>query len=268
MVNGNLDRRNLVPLFDDSWQPGPKPSQTVKPVPSPSTPADHSRDADPVSLTWAYFVFKLASLITLKAYASSSLPASSTSISTDDALNSLVWQSVVRGRISHLEPSTDSIFTRAVDLRPYMDLPVSFPGNMVDKVTYTSTLQELENSPVGVISSQFRSALDPDKLRYETRAQAIIQSRKTVAPVAERDRTKYVMMSWWSKVDCHLIDFALSLGPPDAVRRPQFVSVKDGVYLRPKALDGEIVAGLYLRDDDMGKLKADEEFVRCVEYIG
>jgi hypothetical protein len=38
--------------------------------------------------------------------------------------------------------------------------------------------------------------------------------------------------------------------------------------LLPKALDREIVAGLFLRDDDMGKLKADEDFVRYGEYIG
>ena len=38
------------------------------------------------------------------------------------------------------------------------------------------------------------------------------------------------------------------------------------MYFLPKSLDGEIVVGLCLRDDDMEKLKVDEEFVKYGQY--
>jgi len=44
--------------------------------------------------------------------------------------------------------------------------------------------------------------------------------------------------------------------------------VEGVVYLLPKALDGEIVAGLCLRDDDMEKLKVDKEFLKYGQYNG
>jgi hypothetical protein len=75
-------------------------------------------------------------------------------------------------------------------------------------------------------------------------------------------------VSSWSKVDCYEFDFNLGLGRPESVRRPQFSPVEGVVYLLPKALDGEIVAGLCLRDDDMEKLKVDKEFVKYGKYNG
>ena len=74
-------------------------------------------------------------------------------------------------------------------------------------------------------------------------------------------------MSSWSKVDCYDLDFGLGLGRPTSVRRPQFEPIEGVVYLLPKAPDGEIVAGLCLRDDDMEKLTVDDEFMKYAEYI-
>jgi hypothetical protein len=82
------------------------------------------------------------------------------------------------------------------------------------------------------------------------------------------DRTKSIVMSSWSKVDCYEFDFNLGLGNPESVRRPKFSPVEGVVFLLPKALDGEIVAGFCLRGDDMEKLKVDKEFVKYGQYIG
>jgi hypothetical protein len=268
--NGSLDRRNLIPLLDGHWEPDPKPvCQAVKPAPSHSASGDHLPSPAPPSLSWAYFTFKPASLAVLKALATSSITVPSTFISTDDALCALIWQSIVHARLARLDPETESIFTRAVDMRRYLNISKEFPGNMTTKTTSISTLQKLMNQSLGDVASQLRSVLDPGILTYNMQAYATSQSRMRDKPAnSPVDRTKYIVMSSWSKVDCYEFDFNLGLGRPESVRRPQFSPVEGVVYLLPKAPDGEIVAGLCLRDDDMEKLKVDEEFVKYGQYNG
>jgi len=60
VINGNLDRRNLIPLLDDCWEPDPYPvAQTVKPTPSQSISGDHLASPAPASFPWAYFTSNL-----------------------------------------------------------------------------------------------------------------------------------------------------------------------------------------------------------------
>jgi hypothetical protein len=270
VINGNLDRRNLIPLPDDCWEPDPKfVSQTLKPAPSQSTSGVHLPSPAPSSLSWAYFTFKPASLAVLKALATSSITVPTTFISTDDALCALIWQSIVRARLARLDPANDSIFTRAVDMRRYLNISKEFPGNMTTKTTNSSTLQKVTDQSLGDVASQLRSVLDPEILKNNMIANARSQIRTRDKPASSPvDRTKYIVMSSWSKVDCYQFDFNLGLGRPESVRRPQFSPVEGVVYLLPKALDGEIVAGLCLRDDDMEKLKVDKEFAKYGQYIG
>ncbi|KAE9367174.1 putative trichothecene 3-O-acetyltransferase [Stipitochalara longipes BDJ] len=268
--NGNLDRRNLIPLLDDTLEPDSKTiSQTAKPAPLQHTSNDHLASPAAASLIWAYFAFKPTSLAALKALATSSITIHSTFISTDDALSALIWQSIVRARLARLNPATDSIFTRNVDLRRYVSIPSEYSGNMSTKTKHIYTLQQLANQSLGDIASHLRSQLDPETLK-----QKMYDEAKSLANTRDRsarsqvDRTKYIVMSSWSKVDCYGLDFNLGLGKPEAVRRPQFSPVEGVVYLLPKTLDGGIVAGLCLREDDMEKLKVDEEFVKYGQYIG
>jgi trichothecene 3-O-acetyltransferase len=57
----------------------------------------------------------------------------------------------------------------------------------------------------------------------------------------------------------------LGLGKPEAVRRPQFEPVES---LMPRTLDGEIAVAICLRDKDMERLRAGEEFAKYGMYIG
>ena len=40
------------------------------------------------------------------------------------------------------------------------------------------------------------------------------------------------------------------------------------MYLMPKAPDGEIVAAICLRDEDMERLRVDEGFTKYARFIG
>lgn len=142
-------------------------------------------------------------------------------------------------------------------------------------MTYnTYTLQKLIEAPLGNVASHLRSALDPQtsNLGYSTRALATFLDRtpdkNIVSFTATLDLSADIMLSSWAKLDCYELDFNLGLGKPEAVRRPQFEPVESLIYLMPRTLDGEIAVGICLRDEDMERLKADEEFAKYGRYIG
>jgi hypothetical protein len=139
---------------------------------------------------------------------------------------------------------------------------------------HTYTLQKLVDEPLGCVASQLRLAVDPktSNLGYSTRALATFLSRtpdkSIVSFTATLDLSADIMLSSWAKVDCYELDFNLGLGKPEAVRRPQFDPVESLIYLMPRTLDGEIAVAICLRDEDMERLRADEEFAKYGRYIG
>jgi hypothetical protein len=182
LSSGNLERRNLIPLLDDSYKQGSELAhQIVKLSPSqPSNGADgHPAPPTPPKCTWTYFTFNPTSLTALKSLAGKTISNPSDYISTDDALSAFIWQSVVRARLPRLNPTAQSTFARSVDVRRYLDISHTYPG-LVNNMTYhTYTLQKLIEEPLGVVASQLRSALDPktSNLGYNTRALATFLNR-------------------------------------------------------------------------------------------
>lgn len=139
---------------------------------------------------------------------------------------------------------------------------------------HTYTLQKLVEEPLGGVASQLRSALDPktSNLGYDTRALATFLNRtpnkNIVSFTATLDLSADIIFSSWAKVDCYGLDFNLGLGKPEAVRRPRFNPVESLIFLMPRTLDGEIAAAICLRDEDMERLRVDEEFNKYGRYIG
>ena len=278
LSTGNLARRNLIPYLDDSYEQGSELAyQVAKPTPPPSNPNDTNDSLAPPAApecTWAYFSFEPFSLAILKALATGAMPLSSSYISTDDTLSAFIWQSIMRARFSRLSLTVEVTLARAVDTRRYLNIPPTYPG-VVNNMTYhTYTLQKLLAEPLGGVTSQLRSALDPktSNLGYKTRALATLLNRtrdKTnINVTATLELSADIMLSSWAKLDCYELDFNLGLGKPDSVRRPQFVPVESLIYLMPKRLDGEIAVGICLRNEDMERLRADEEFAKYGRYIG
>ena len=278
LSTGNLARRNLIPYLDDSYEQGSELAyQVAKPTPPPSNPSDTNDSLAPPSppeCTWAYFSFEPSSLAILKALATGAMPLSLSYISTDDALSAFIWQSIMRARFSRLSLTVEVTLARAVDIRRYLDIPPTYPG-VVNNMTYhTYPLQKLLAEPLGGVTSQLRSALDPktSSLGYKTRALATVLNRtrdkNNINVTATLDLSADIMLSSWAKLDCYELDFNLGLGKPDSVRRPRFVPVESLIYLMPKRLDGEIAVGICLRNEDMERLRADEEFAKYGRYIG
>ncbi|KIX95484.1 uncharacterized protein Z520_08604 [Fonsecaea multimorphosa CBS 102226] len=280
---GNLDRRDLIPLLDESYRPGPELSYQIEKPPAhqdASNAADgESEQSQPQSpkCSWAYFIFSAASLKSLKSLAMQSLTGNIAYVSTDDVLSAFIWVSVTRARRPRLDSTREVTFARAIDPRRYLGIPATYPG-LVQNMTYTTCpLEGLLDAHLGSIASKLREAVDPStsNLAYATRAlatwlhRAPPEDNNKVNVTATLDLSADIMLSSWSKYDyCYDLDFGLGLGKPEAVRRPQFVPVESLFYLMPKRQDGEIAAALCLREEDLDRLRKDEEFMKYAVYVG
>jgi hypothetical protein len=276
LSSGNLARHNLIPLLDNSYKQGSELArQIAKPTPShPISSGTNGNPAPPPKCTWTYFTFHPTSLTALKSLATKTITLTSGYISTDDALSAFIWQSVIRARLPRLNLTAKPTLARAVDVRHYLDIPQTYPGLVQNMTYHTYTLQKLVEEPSGAVASQLRSALDPktSSLGYNTRALATFLSRSpdksVISFTATLDLSADLMISSWAKLDCYELDFNLGLGKPKAVRRPRFEPVESLIYLMPRTLDGEIAIAICLRDEDMERLRADEEFTKYARYIG
>jgi hypothetical protein len=278
LTSGNLPRSNLIPFLDESYEPDPKLDDQIRRFP-PSNSISNSDDNHPPpgpssKCTWAYFTFDRDSLDALKSLATKTITLPSGFISTDDALTAFIWQSIMRARLPRLDPNVEAKLARAVDVRRYLDVPQTYTGVLQNMTYHSYTLHKLIDEPLGSIASQLRLAVDPQTsdLRYRTCALATLMNRlqdKSITSfTASLELSVDIMLSSWSKVDCCDLDFNLGLGKPEVVRRPRLDPVESLIYLMPKAQNGEIAVGICLRDEDMERLRMDEEFAKYGKYVG
>ncbi|KAF9972633.1 hypothetical protein BGZ73_004224 [Actinomortierella ambigua] len=280
---GNMSRRQLIPLLD-SGDMAAFEHLIAKPVPTTAVSSATNEKAalpppQPPKSSWVYFSFDASSLTALKAYASQTVPSGF--ISTDDALNALIWQATMRARLPRLtSPNAATYdkftFSRAVDMRRFMGLPETYPG-LYQSLSYATapTAQEVAEQPLGGLAWQLRQTLDSENLVHQTRGlatlihQAMDKDRTGISMTATMDASKDVMFSSWSKVDqCCRLTFGMGLGTPVAIRRPKLVPVEGLMYLMPKSAEGEIAAAICLRDEDLDRLRQDTEFLKYAQYIG
>lgn len=262
-----LDRRNIVPLLETHKQREASDNATKQETSGATTGSTETRSLPPQDLVWVYFSFTRERLEELKK-AAQIASDDSTFVSTDDCISALIWQSLARSRLERISPSEILTFVRQVDVRRYMGVPDTYPGNMVSNTRSILTLHELSITDLGTLAKLLRHELDPDSLGYKVRTQATEQATGVKAAAGSKDRANTVTMSSWSKVNLSNVDFNLGFGRPVAVRRPRFTPTEGIVYLLPKAADGEIVAALCMRSEDMDRLRCDPEFLRYGQYIG
>jgi hypothetical protein len=278
LLSGNLPRRDIIPVLDESYQPGPELKDQIVTPTSPLQQSPNSSNIHPASISTktssAYFAFSSESLSALKSVATATIHNTSEYISTDDALSAFMWKSVSRVRLHRLPPTDSSTFARAVDARRYLGIPQTYPGIIHNMTYHTYTLTQLDEQPLGAIASQLRSAVDPktSKLAYNTRALATFLDRAPDKDVfsftATLGTSSDIMLSSWSKEICYDLDFGLGLGKPEAVRRPRFAPKITLIYFMPKSLNGEVAVGIFSREEDIEKLRADEELMSYAKYIG
>jgi len=286
---GNMGRSNMVPLIEEEgWVPGKElepqllptegPEKAVTQAPAPDVAVPEPTPEPLPTCSWTYFTFSAAALHQLKDHTTRTLPHGFKGyITTDDALTALLFQSVLRARWPRLSSDPDRTITvsRAIDARRYLNAPSTYPG-ILQNMTYTSyPLSTLLSVGLGVIAANMREQVDPKTcdVVYRTRSLAtfLSQAPGNQAKVNFTARLRLdadIMLSSWSKVNAYDCDFGFGVGEPEAVLRPAFLPVESLFYLMPKTRGGEVAAGLCLRQEDLERLKCDEEFSKYASYVG
>ncbi|OJZ86828.1 hypothetical protein ASPFODRAFT_717194 [Aspergillus luchuensis CBS 106.47] len=268
---GNLPRRDIVPLLEDSHTIGTELDHyIVKPAPC-RHPSD-SPEALMPKCSWTSFKISRRSQEALKSVAIASL-APPSFVSTDDVLTAFIWQSVTRARLRRLEPSTHSTLMRAVDVRDILGISSLYPGPIQSNVYTGFPMRRLTEEPLGTIALQLRLALsDRSRLEHHTRAIATFLSRtpdkSKFSFGASIGTTTDLIFSAWAKLEGCCFDFNLGLGLPESVRKPRCNEVEGLTFVLPKTREGDIVVATCLRDEDIGQLRSDVVFIEYAEYIG
>lgn len=283
---GNMKRTGWIPLSKDetanhrdleSSKPGRE--ETTENVAAKSSSHGESSGSPSSDLVWAYLEFPAASLSSLKHLASQTLNTLETTfVSTDDVLTAFIWKSITRARQPRVNSprSPKTTLTRNVDIRQHFHLPPTYPGLMTTSTTHQHTIDDIAvHLPLGAVASNLRAALSPALLRESAEAQASIIARSRDAAAqkstaALSDPRFDVRLSSWAKEKLCDLDFGPWLGRAGAVRRPKFGGgAREGlVYFLPKGRDGSVMVGICLREEDMGRLRVDEEVVRWSTWVG
>ena len=221
---------------------------------------------------WEYFSFSPESLKELKAKATKDIPESGPAfVSTDDALTALIWQCTTRARGQHKETEAEgSICARAIDVRPFLGLPLNYPGMMQNETYTKASPRELKNSSLGALASKLRQDLIAEDLKKDTQALITLMTHDSdkgkYSLACGVDWTRDTMISSWSKVDGYNMDFGLGV-KPTCVKRPRFNPVPGLVFMMPKRGDGEISVAACLHGGEMDNLKKDDDWTRYAEPV-
>ncbi|KDR66917.1 hypothetical protein GALMADRAFT_80397 [Galerina marginata CBS 339.88] len=274
LTSGNIFNHSyFVPPLDESYKPGSELDFLNLHASPPISDSTNIEPPRPPKVVLTNFAFSSTSLAALKSLATDTmtLPAGGY-ISTDDALTALIWKSVTRARLPRCDSTTESTLYRAVDVRDYMGISPTYTGHVQTGTYGTYAFQKLLEEPLGAVASHLRSALDPKTLVYKTRAFATFLGRSpnkmAIFFMMKLNLSAGLVLSSWVKVKSYELDFNLGLGIPEAVRRPHFDGLESMTVMMPKTPDGEIVVSIPLREEDMERLKADEEFMKYATHIG
>ena len=271
---GMANKREAVPLLEDSWTPGPELDWQMASYINKSANEVSSRLPNLSPSSWRYFEFSAASAQFLKAHAMDTKTDDCTFISTDDALCAFIWKCVSQSRVQRLRSTDSSTFARALDARRCLNIDPAYPGALTNMAYSRLSIQELLQLPLGAIASRLRRQLDPSvrNLAFDTRALATYLDRakdkSEISITAAVDVSTGMALSSWAKVGMYDLDFNLGLGKPEIVRRPRFMPVESLAYIMPKAPNGEFAIALCLRDDDWEQLNILEDWITYTTYIG
>ncbi|THD00384.1 hypothetical protein EYZ11_000111 [Aspergillus tanneri] len=168
-----------------------------------SSPIKSSSRAEFPKSTWAYFCFKSNSLAALKSIAKETITIEY--VSTEDTLSAFMWESITRTRLPPSDPTSETTFARAIDVRRFLNVPSTYSGLIQNMAYNDSTLQQISDQLLGCIASQLRQEIDPPKIEFRTRALATelhrSRDKSHVSCTATVSPSTSVSFSSWAKVN-------------------------------------------------------------------
>ncbi|KAI4178022.1 MAG: hypothetical protein LQ346_007594 [Caloplaca aetnensis] len=260
----NMDRSQL-PV---SLKPGQSPM--LHPEMTPNSDAAHKDDAkDAPASVWSYLSIPPSKLKALKQEVSEEL--TSGWVSTNDVATAWLWKAVTKARHSHIDAEQGTTLIRAVTGRRVLEppLPESYTGNNVMRASSKMPVKDLVDLPLVKIAQAVRRATSAVDDHYVRSIATLVRKEpdrnKITFSVEAPDRD--FMVSSWASVPAYG-DFGNVLGTPEFVRRPTSPPWTGVCYIMPKHPNGSFEMLLSLREDDMLRLRNDQEFAAVAEYIG
>jgi hypothetical protein len=261
---GNRDPATVVPLYgpeiklrDHEYLKAPPPAPPVQLPPA----------------KWSQIRFLRKTLPKVKSLASdpNGYDASVPFISSGDAVSALYWKCLAKARVANgQDPTATSKFSRAIDSRGVLNVPLSYMGQMVYFSPSWLTYQELIDLPLSAVASKMRKNLNDVNTEWAVRSYATYISQFP-------DKTKLAYTGPFNRA----IDIASSsmaqaalvlkfgvLGVPEYIRRPNLWPIPGTLYIYPPEASGDLNLLVCLNDYEMGALKADSLWSQCTEFIG
>lgn len=268
----NQSRREAIPVLGDEYTPGPEGDFFILKAQNSWTEPTKKDGSGPTSpAICRIFTFSPDSLFKLKTEAASQQTVVPF-ISTNDAVTALLWQRITKARLARF-PGTDSFSTtvvRQVDARRHFHLSRLYGGHMATSVFSTET--NVWQVPIGDVSAQLRLKLGDPCVPFHLRAIATLvhrpEYRPRIAYAANLDFDRDVVISSWADVDCCRVSFGSLLGIPEVAMRPRVAPFAAGAFIMPFTATGHLPVCVGLREDDMSRLIADDEFSRFADYVG
>ena len=273
---GNRDRRNLIPLLGPN-EPLLDHSHLKRPPVSGAGGQQQTSTVSPSPAAWYCFRFSAPKLRQLKDLANDSIKceaydSSIPFVSTNDAISAFCWKRVGAVRLSRRQrPDDFSKFSRAMDIRPAMQVPKEYMGQMGYNATCKLTFRDLEKASLGTAASILRRAVKAVNTEYSARSWATFianePDKSTIMFGGSFNPDTDIGLSSLVHTELHSAEFGI-LGKPDLVRRPNFLPLESCIYLwsRTEAADMDML--MCLNEADVQALRMDQEWKEYAEFIG
>ncbi|KAL8671060.1 MAG: hypothetical protein Q9168_004431 [Polycauliona sp. 1 TL-2023] len=249
-----------------------KPGQTQMNHPELAYKTDQAETTDATKApesVWSYFNIPASRLAELKHEGSRDLTSDPPWVSTNDVVTAWLWRIVTRARAPNIDMSKDSVLLRAVSGRRQLDPPMpKYLGNIVACPMRKFAIKSLLEESLSNVTQSVREATNTINDHYVRSMATLIASKpnKDGLAYAMASPDRDLMISSWASVPAYE-DFGKLLGRADFVRRP--TSPWTGiVYVMPQRPDGSLDVAIALPEDDMLRLKNDEQIKAVATYIG
>ncbi|GKZ29579.1 hypothetical protein AbraIFM66950_005611 [Aspergillus brasiliensis] len=297
ITEGNLDRRNLIPLLEDH-QPLRHDYREYLPSCMPTKIPPNLTALFP-TFQWAYFHLARRAVEAIYAETTTTtvapLPSSSSSsqhtpvkITPNDALTAFIWQRLTLTRLHH-SPSplsaTSSVskISRAMDLRRTLHLTPAYLGHMIRTVTLRLPLGEITSLPLATLAARLREQVDELRTMEAVRDYATFLAREPDKSKIAYSGGEFHPATDFSCSSIAHVDFGrLRLGDGarcEGGRRPEGGVLPGVCYIGPAGdwydsggAEGSQQKGIEvlmcLDGWEMEGLREDERWREWVEYIG
>ncbi|KAL8733010.1 MAG: hypothetical protein Q9166_002408 [cf. Caloplaca sp. 2 TL-2023] len=224
---------------------------------------------EPASI-WSYFNVPASKLVELKAEGSKDLTSTVPWVSTNDAVTAWLWKAVIKARWSYIDREKETLLLRAASARKVLNPPIpSYIGNVVAYAFHKVAVKTLAEEPLSTTTRAVRHATNRIDDHFIRSFAALIG--------AEPDKNKLAfgfdapdrvfMVSSHATIPAYE-DFGDALSTPEFVRRPTSSPWTGKCYIMPQRPDGSLDLLVCIREDDMLRLRNDDQFAAFAEYIG